>query len=329
MSKSANTSQRFALALPFIHATIIATLLFLFTWPAATAEPRELPIGLVGPATMAQQVADNLDSAQPDAFEITIFESSTEASQAIEEREIYGALILGQQVEVLVASAANPAVSQLITTIGDSILSGSLAAQGMNIPQLTVTDLAPLPESDERGMVLGSSSLPIVIGGISLGALVALRLRGFWTQLSAVGTASLISGATLAWGMGEVLGVTPGDYLVNTLVLASILGAFGFTLVGAYRFAGLPAFGLAAATFFLLGNPLNGISIPAEFYPSFWGDLGQMMPIGAGFNLLKNVNFFDAAETSASWWVLGSWIVFGLVLWVLRGNRATASKTTN
>lgn len=322
MSNSTKSSSRFALALPFIHAIIIASLLFLFTWPAATAEPRDLPIGVVGPAAIAEQIVDQLESANPEAFEITVYESVEDAEIAVESREIYGALVLGQQVEVLIASSANPAIAQLLTTMGDSILSGSLAKQGIVVPELTVTDLAPLPEADARGMVLGSASLPIVIGGISLGALVALRLRGFWTQLSAVGSASLLSGATLAWGLGDVLGVLTGDFIMNSLVLAATIGAFGTALVGAYRLAGIPGFGLVAATFFLLGNPLSGVSIPVEFYPSFWGQLGQMMPLGAGFDLLKSVNFFEAADTSRSWWVLGIWIMAGLILWVLRGSRS-------
>lgn len=322
MSSSTKASRRFALVLPFLHAIIIASLLFLFTWPAATAEPRGLPIGVVGTAAIADQVVDQLESSEPEAFEITVYESVDDAKAAVESREIYGALVLGQQVEVLIASSANPAIAQLLTTMGDSILSGSLAKHGMMLPELTVTDLAPLPEDDARGMVLGSSSLPIVIGGISLGALVALRLRGFWTQLSAVGSASLISGTTLAWALGEVLGVLTGDFIMNSLVLAATIGAFGTALVGAYRLVGIPGFGLVAATFFLLGNPLSGVSIPVEFYPSFWGQLGQMMPLGAGFDLLKSVNFFEAADTSGSWWVLGIWIMAGLILWVLRGSRS-------
>lgn len=277
---------------------------------------------------MTDQVAEQLDAAQPEAFEITMFDNQEEASEAIENREIYGALVIGQQFEVLIASSANPAIAQLLTALGDSVLAGNLAKQGMQVPELTVTDLAPLPEADERGSVLGSSSLPIVIGGISLGALVALRVRNFWAQLSAVGTTSLVSGATLAWTMGDVLGILTGDLFTNALVLASVLGAFGAALVGAYRLVGLPGFGLTAATFFLLGNPLSGISIPVEFYPSIWGQVGQMMPLGAGFDLLKKVNFFEAADTTNSWWVLGTWIIAGLMLWVIRGIRTRESNGT-
>ena len=72
-----------------------------------------------------------------------------------------------------------------------------------------------------------------------------------------------------------------------------------------------------AATFFLLGNPLSGISIPPEFYPSVWGQIGQLMPLGAGFDLLKSLNFFESASTQAPLWVLGTWILVALALWFI------------
>ena len=161
------------------------------------------------------------------------------------------------------------------------------------------------------------NALPVVMGGIALGALVSLRVRGAWTQLSVVGASALLSGSALAWGMGPGLGALSGDYWTNAITLAAILGAFGFPLVAAHRLAGLGGFGLVAATFFLLGNPLSGISLPPEFYPSVWGEIGQLMPLGAGFDLLKSLNFFESASNQAPLWVLGTWILAALALWFI------------
>lgn len=317
MSTSAQSDHRFALAVPVIHATLVTFLLFLFTWPAATAEPRDVPLGLVGPAPATDQISSMLEERQPGAFDVTIFASPDEATEAIQNREIYGAIVVGQAVEVQMASAANPAVAQLITSLGDNLMASNLAQQGIQVPTVTVTELAPLPEADVRGMILGSASLPVVIGGIALGALVSLRVRGAWTQLSVVGASALLSGSALAWGMGPGLGALSGDYWTNAITLAAILGAFGFPLVAAHRLAGLGGFGLVAATFFLLGNPLSGISLPPEFYPSVWGEIGQLMPLGAGFDLLKSLNFFESASNQAPLWVLGTWILAALALWFI------------
>lgn len=317
MSTATRSKQGFALAMPAIHATLVTLLLFLFTWPAATAEPRDVPLGVVGPAPLADQISSMLEERQPGAFDVTVYASPDEATEAIQNREIYGAIVLGQAVEVQVASAANPAVSQLIMSLGDTLMAGSLAQQGVQVPTLTVTDVAPLAEDDARGMVLGSASLPVAIGGIALGALVSLRLRGAWTQLSVVGSSALLSGVALAWGMGPALGALSGDLWSNAIALAAILGAFAFPLVAAHRLAGIGGFGLVAATFFLVGNPLSGISLPPEFYPSGWGEIGQLMPLGAGFDLLKTVNFFEGASTQAPLWVLGGWILVALALWFI------------
>ncbi len=317
MSTSAQSHHRFAFAMPVIHATLVTLLLFLFTWPAATAEPRDVPLGVVGPTPATDQISSMLEERQPGAFDVTIFASPDEATEAIQNREIYGAIVVGQTVEVQMASAANPAVAQLITSLGDNLMAGNLAQQGIQVPTVTVTELAPLPEADARGMVLGSASLPVVIGGIALGALVSLRVRGAWTQLSVVGASALLSGSALAWGMGPGLGAVSGDYWTNAITLAAILGAFGFPLVAVHRLAGLGGFGLVAATFFLLGNPLSGISLPPEFYPSVWGEIGQLMPLGAGFDLLKSLNFFESASTQAPLWVLGTWILVALALWFI------------
>ncbi len=327
MSTSTRPQQGFALALPVIHATLVTLLLFLFTWPAATAEPRDVSIGVVAPAPVADQISSMLEMGQPGAFDVTVYASSDEATEAIQNREIYGAILFGQSVEVQVASAANPAVSQLITSLGDTLMAGNLAQQGVQVPTLTVTDVAPLPEGDARGMVLGSASLPVVIGGIALGALVSLRLRGAWTQLGVVGSSALLSGVALAWGMGPALGALSGGYWTNAITLAAILGAFGFPLVAAHRLAGIGGFGLVAATFFLVGNPLSGISLPPEFYPSVWGEIGQLMPLGAGFDLLKSLNFFESASTQGSLWVLGTWIFVALALWFIPKRQRRESLT--
>ena len=317
MSTSAQSHHRFAFAMPVIHASLVTLLLFLFTWPAATAEPRDVPLGVVGPAPATDQISSMLEERQPGAFDVTIFASPDEATEAVQNREIYGAIVVGKAIEVQIASAANPAVAQLITSLGDTLMAGSLAQQGVQVPTLTVSELAALPDDDARGMVLGSASLPVVIGGIALGALVSLRVRGAWTQLSVVGTSALLSGSALAWGMGPGLGALSGDYWTNAITLAAILGAFGFPLVAAHRLVGLGGFGLVAATFFLVGNPLSGISLPPEFYPSVWGEMGQLMPLGAGFDLLKSLNFFESASTQAPLWVLGTWILVALALWFI------------
>ena len=300
-----------------LHATVVSLLVLLFLWPAGSAEAKNLPIGLVGPSAQTAQIAAGIEQQQPGALEITTFDSRSEAEMAIADKRIYGALILGSQPEALFASAGNPTVANLITELGNGLIRMSAAQQGMQLPALTITDAAPLPESDSRGAIFGSSTLPLVIGGISLGAIALLRLRTAGSRIALVATGSLTTGFVAAALVGGVFGALPGDYLANSMAFSAVLAAIGFALIGAHALLGMPGFGLTAATLFLLGNPLNGVNLPVEFYAEPWGQVGQLMPIGAGFELLRRINFFESADQSAQWWVLAVWILVGFLLSVL------------
>lgn len=315
MSQSGPTNRRFAIAIPLIHAALMSALLLLFTLPAVTAEPRNVPIGLVGPAQMTEVIAEKIDEQRPGAFSIEFFETASEATTAIESKELYGALEVGGQTRVFVATAGNSGVAQLINELGSAINDSMLAGQGISYPSLEKVELAPLPDEDPRGQVLGSAALPFVIAGISLGALAAFRGGSRWTQISIVAAGAVATGLALAYILTQGFAVLPGDIWLTALAISSVIGAVGVTLLGAHRLAGMPGFGALAATFFLLGNPLSGISIPAEFYVDGWGVFGQSLPLGAGFELIKRINFFEFAETTSQWWVLVSWIAFGLAMW--------------
>ena len=144
-----------------------------------------------------------------------------------------------------------------------------------------------------------------------------LRIRNRWSQIYLLASASLITGLTVAFILTGVMGALEGGLWINTLVISSIIGAFGFSLVGAYRLFGLAGFGTLAAVFFLLGNPLSGVALAPEFYQDGWGSFGQALPLGAGFELIKRTNFFESADASQQWWVLGIWILVGLAMWAI------------
>ena len=56
----------------------------------------------------------------------------------------------------------------------------------------------------------------------------------------------------------------------------------------------------------LIGNPFSGVGSAPELLPQPIGAIGQLMPPGAGGNLLRSTGFFDGAgapaATSPSWW---------------------------
>lgn len=317
MSSSHPKSSRTAIVIPIAHALLMSALVLLFTWPALTLDPHGVPIGIVGPAPIADTVATQIEAKRAGVFDITVYESASDAKTAINEKEIYGAIEIGAPIRVLIATAANPAVSQLLSELGSAVNEATLLSQGISVPTVEKVDLAPLPENDQRGQVIGSAALPLVIAGISLGALVSLRVQGRWSQIGVVVASSLLTGTTLTLLLNTVFSVLPGNIALTALAMSAIIGAISLTLVGAHRLAGIAGFGILAATFFLVGNPLSGISIPAEFYLDGWGAVGQALPLGAGFELIKRINFFELADVTSQWWTLGAWIGVGLAMWGL------------
>src|SRR5262249_46850565 len=81
---------------------VVALILTLFAWPAARVGPRELPLGVVGPVPPLPQ--DKLDAPR--------FAPERPAREAIEAREVSGAIVPGPKL--LAATAASPAVAQLL-----------------------------------------------------------------------------------------------------------------------------------------------------------------------------------------------------------------------
>ena len=96
-------------AVPVILALTILT----FAWPAANLGPRDLPLGVAGPAGMTAAVEDRL-AEHAGAFDVHRYADEGAARDAIEDREVYGAIVAGPEGPTgLVASGASPLVAGL------------------------------------------------------------------------------------------------------------------------------------------------------------------------------------------------------------------------
>ena len=76
-----------------------ALMLLAFAWPATNTGPREVPVAVAGPPAAVEQVEATLGSAPgPDedvaAFEVTAVADEAAATAAIEDREVYGAVVV-------------------------------------------------------------------------------------------------------------------------------------------------------------------------------------------------------------------------------------------
>ncbi|MEV8375756.1 hypothetical protein AB0P21_23675 [Kribbella sp. NPDC056861] len=306
-------------AVVVLLTAVLTVLLIAFAWPSARSAPRDVPLAVAGPAQAVAQVQGALEQAMPGAFEITAVNDRAAAVDAIENRDVYGAIVLDQTApEVLTASAGGPAIAQILTQ-----LSSKLAAES---PQLKVTDVVPLPADDPRGAGLAGGALPLVLGGIAAAAMLTQLVQGGGRRMAGAITFAVTGALALAAVLQFWLGSLEGNYLANAGVIAMSIGAISLTLLGLEWLFGAVGLGLGAATMMLLGNPLSGMMSAPEMLPSGWGTLGQLLPPGAAGTALRSVSFFDGAGSAQSFLVLACWLAFGLVLCGIGATRSRGAR---
>ncbi|MFF1509690.1 ABC transporter permease [Streptomyces sp. NPDC058326] len=295
---------RRTLAVLMLIPTVAALLLWTFAWPAARIAPRDLPVGVAGPAAAAEAVERELGRREG-AFEIHRYEDGAAARAAVQDREVYGAVVVTPGgTELLTASAASPVVAGLLRE--------AVAARAPGGAAVPVTDVVAAPAGDPRGAVLGASLLPLAIVGAATGAaVVLLGLRGAHATGALVGAAALagLVGAAVA---GSWLGALGGNWWAGAGVLGLTVLAIGATFAGLAALLGKPGLGLGAVLTILVGNAFSGMSSAPELLPAGIGTLGQWLPPGAGGAALRSVSSFEGAAAGAPLLVLTLWAVAGL-----------------
>jgi CheY-like chemotaxis protein len=304
---AADNRQRPPLVVVITLLTALLTVLLIaFAWPAARSEPRDVPLAVVGPEPAVAQVAKGLEQTMPGGFELTAVPDRAAAVQKIEDRDVYGAIVLDQQQpEVLTASAGGPAVAQILTQMATR-LSPEAPAK--------VTDVVPLPADDPRGAGLAAGALPLVLGGIIAAALLTQLVGSGAKRMVGAVAFAITGGLALAAVLQFWLGSFEGSYLANAGVIALSIAAVSLTLLGLEWLLGRPGLALGAAVMMLLGNPLSGLTSAPEMLPSGWGALGQLLPPGAAGTALRSVSFFDGAGAAGPFVVLSCWLLAGLTL---------------
>ena len=285
-------------------------MLTLFAWPAARLAPRDLPLGVVGPAPDAL--------ATGSSFSVHRYVDAPVARHGIRQREVYGAVVDSSHGRTLyVASAASPLVAQL--------LEQTLAAPATSGPHVRVVDVVPADARDPRGAVLSSSVLPLVLAGIVGGFALGLGLSPGVPQVAGLVAVSVLAGLVAIGIVQGWLGVLGGSWLENGGVLALTVLAISATIAGLGALLRLPGFILGAGMMMVIGNPFSAVSSAPELLPKPVGLIGQLLPPGAGGNLLRSTAFFDGAGGAGHVSVLLVWAVLGLVAVWTGGHRRAAS----
>lgn len=284
---------------------LVATLaLWAFAWPAARIAPRDLPVGVAGAAPAAQQLEQRFEQREG-AFAVHRFDDEAAARTAIEDRVVYGAVVVTPQgPHLLTASAASPVVSQLLRE-----------AVTASVPEGTpvqVTDVVAAPPGDPRGSALGASILPLALAGMAAGAVVTLMgLRGARAAVTLIASAGLV-GLTATAVAHSWLGVITGDWWTEAGVLSLTVLTIGSAVAGLAALFGPRGIGMGALLMVLLGNSFSGVTSAPQLLPEPVGMIGQWLPPGAGGSLLRSVAFFDGSAAGGAVLTLSLWSLFGL-----------------
>lgn len=305
-----------SVALPLM----IALAVLAFAWPAARIAPNDLPVGIVGTSPASEAAIAALTHADPGGFSFQLYPDKASARSAIKSRDIYGAFAIGpRRITVLEASAASPAVAQVLDGVGQQLAhhqDEQAAANGewWVHKHVARVDVVPISAGDPRGLVLGVMLVPMTISSIVMAALIALLLgfRPAWRQFGALIVVSATAGLGAYIIEQGFLGALPNEHLATWAALALTVFTIGATAAGLVALIGAAGLGLSAALMIFVGNAFSGNTSAPQLLPSAADHLGQWLPPGAADNLLRSIAYFNGNGASGHLVVLIIWSVLGV-----------------
>jgi len=293
---------------------VVAIVLTLFAWPNARLAPHDLAVGVAGPPAATQPIERRL-GAGDEAFAVHRYADEASARHAIEERDIYGAFVATPAgPRLLIASAASPAISQKLTQAA----AGPQAAPA-------VDDVVSAPPA---AAAFASLLLPLIIAGVLTGIAATALATGALRRVGLIVVGAVLSGLTATAIVQSWLGVVGGSWAANAAALSLTVLAMGSVVAGLAALLGRAGTILAALTMILIGNPFSGAATSPDLLPAPAGAIGELLPPGAGGDLLRSTGFFDGAAATGSVTILAAWTLAGLTAVFLAAARSRRPATT-
>lgn len=163
--------------------------------------------------------------------------------------------------------------------------------------------LAPTTQDDPQTVGVSTLGLPLVFGGMATAVLLLLVYKGSTgMRLIAATTIALLGGFTVGAILQYGFGALDGSYWLTSLSIAAGILAISATVLGLGTLIGTPGIGIGALTMLFVANPLSGLANGPQWLPGVWGEVGQLLPVGAAGSLVRSVAFFDgggATRTSS------------------------------
>jgi hypothetical protein len=266
--------------------------------------PHDLTIDVVAPATTVAHVRAGLAAALPGGFDVRSRADEADARRDIEDTSSYGALVVPDTgpIRVLTAGADGIPVQQAVTT--------ALAAVARQLGRpVAAVDVVPLPPGDRGGQSAFVFEIGLLIPGVigSVGFyLFGKRIR-LWLRVAAAIGYALVSAAfgvlVLDTWLGALTGATWS--LLGLGVLAA--GAFLLTMAALHAVFGLPGTALGAGALLVVGNAINGSSVPVPLLPDGYRQLALWLPNGAAVRAFRDTVYFSGHDQAQPLLALALW----------------------
>lgn len=304
-------------------ALVLETIMFAsFVGGLHQPKPHDLPIAVVAPPPVAQSFATEIETAAAGAIDVDVLPNPAALTNSIDDRNVYGGVILGPKgLQLVVADAASSIAPEFLQGFFEKV------AAAQKIP-LTVTHVKPLPSGDPRGLSPFYLIVGLLFGGYFGATILSVlggtaspsRLRAAGRMLLIAAYAS-VSGLLAAVVADPIFGALTGNFGGLFGVCALTIFAAAAATAGLQALLGMPGTAVALTCFILIGNPSSGGPVTTEFLPGFWRAVGPWLPGGAGTTAIRNVVYFDGAGSGRSFAVLGAYAAAGSALAIAVGWR--------
>ena len=268
--------------------------------------PHDLPVGIVGPAAVTDQVEHALDAAVPGAFRFRSYPSAASATTGIAHREVDGALVVsGANLRLLVTPAGGTAPAQA--------LSGAFTAVAARSGrQLVVSDVVVPGANDSEALSSWFVVLSVLIPSLAAGSASALAFRRApraWAVAAPV-AAAVVAGLVAAAIADGIAGLGHYAAIAGIIALFSLAVAAPTAVLARIR---PPLVALAVLIFIVAGIPVSGGPANlASFTPGFLRVFSPVLPLGVAASTIRNVVYFGGHATTPSLWTLAAWALSGL-----------------
>ncbi|WP_433513117.1 hypothetical protein ACQP2T_57370 [Nonomuraea sp. CA-143628] len=286
-------------------------------------EPHGVPVAVVGPDTLVNQLSGAMEDNKPGGFDLREYTSVDVAHEALLGREV-DAVLVPQEGRLVVASAGGRAGAAAIT----GAFQAAEKAQGR---ALRVEDAVPLAAGDVGGTSGMFYVLSLVLPGLAMALLLTKVAPGHGPALrvGVMVAGALVAASVNAWLADVVLGALPGRYGWLVVVSAGIVLTIGLVVSGLLKTVGTVGLVLAALLFIPIGLPASGGPIGARFIPEWYAAIGRFLPVEPGSEVVRNTVYFDGAALGTPLGVLAAWALLGVILLALPRRRTSSHQAAH